>query len=184
MFLNVINGFCYPKYPFDPRVESDYVTVYIPAVTNHWLTDQESPKRYLIKTYRAKDLDQYRLWRITMSEHSWGKRPLTKFTERGTGKPTVQWSSRLWSWTGCYIQSVGSGRNRREREGIVMNYGSNFLPSASSPHFLSRGRHSSRQTVQGTLSREIVIHHTASSTSSSYSHPNIVLFLGIFSTSK
>ena len=35
----------------------------------------------VIKTYGAKDLDQHQLWRITMSEHSWGQVPLPKFTE-------------------------------------------------------------------------------------------------------
>ena len=65
-----------------------------------------------------------------------------------------------------------------------MNDGISMSPSALSPNLSSRGRHSLRQTVRYALYREIVIHFAVSLTSSSYSHPNIVLFLRIFSTSK
>ena len=50
---------------------------------------------YVIETYRAKDLDQHRLWRITMSAHSWGQGHSPKLTKQGTGKPTAEWQSRL-----------------------------------------------------------------------------------------
>ena len=84
-------------------------------------------------------------------------------------------------------------RKRKEQEGergewfdggAAMNDGRSASPSASLPPLSSGGRHSSRQTVWDALSREITVHRAASSTSSSYSHPNIVLFLGSFSTSK
>ena len=65
-----------------------------------------------------------------------------------------------------------------------MNDGRSLSPSASFPPLLSRGRNSLSQTVWDALSREIVIHRVTLSTSLSYSHPNIFLFLGSFSSSK
>ena len=49
----------------------------------------------IIETYRYKDLDQHRLWRIRMSSHSWGQGPLPNFTARGKGELITKWRSRL-----------------------------------------------------------------------------------------